>query len=309
MNVNLSDDPRAMIASRIIDAPRDLVFEAWSHPMHLSHWWGPVGFTTTTSSFEFRPGGVWRFVMHGPDGRDYQNHITFDAIEAPARIEYRHGGSEDAEPVRFSTLVTFEDVGGKTKLTMRLMFPSAEERDRVIREFGAAEGLTQTQGRLANYVADWGRTGGLEKTLVLSRLLDAPRELVFEMLTDPKHLAQWWGPRGFTNPVCEFDARPGGAINILMQGPGDFSHPMTGTVHDVVPPERLVFMAVAWDATGGVLLESLTTMTLAVEGNGTRLTVEARAKGKQAIARMMLAGMDQGWSESLDKLAETLAVR
>ena len=114
----------------------------------------PDGFTTTTHSFEFRPGGVWRFVMHGPYGRDYQNRITFDEIVPPERIVYRHGGGEDVEPVQFTQTVTFEDLGiSQTRLTWRGRFPSAEERARVIREYGADKGLVQTMARLAEYVA------------------------------------------------------------------------------------------------------------------------------------------------------------
>jgi hypothetical protein len=76
-SLDLDSDPRAIIGMREFDAPRDLVFDAWTDPKHLAQWWGPNGFTTTTMSFDLRPGGVWRFVMHGPDGRDYQNRITW----------------------------------------------------------------------------------------------------------------------------------------------------------------------------------------------------------------------------------------
>jgi uncharacterized protein YndB with AHSA1/START domain len=292
----------------MFDAPRDLVFEAWTHPNHLSNWWGPTGFSISTRAFDFRPGGVWRLVMHGPDGRDFQNHITFDEIAAPERIAFHHN-AEGSEQVHHWTFVTFEDVGGKTKLTMRLLFSSVEEKERVVREYGAAEGLNQTIGRLADYVADWGKGGGLEKPITLTRLFQAPRALVFEAFTNPKHLAEWWGPKGFVNPVCEIDARPGGAILIHMKMEGtEFSHPMTGTVHEVVPNERFVFTAVARDANNQVLLESHTTITFRDEGGATRLTVEARAKGLQPIARMMLAGMEEGWSQSLEKL-DALVVR
>jgi len=153
-SLDLAGDPRAMIGTRIFDAPRDLVWQAWTDPKHLAQWWGPDGFTTTTSAFEQRPGGVWRFVMHGPDGRDYQNRITFDEIVKPERIVYRHGGGgEDVEPVQFKVTVTFEELGGKTRLTMRGVFPSAAERDRVIKEYGADKGLVQTLARLGAYVA------------------------------------------------------------------------------------------------------------------------------------------------------------
>jgi uncharacterized protein YndB with AHSA1/START domain len=152
-SLDLQSDPRAIIGIREFDAPRDLVFAAWTDPKHLAQWWGPNGFTTTTSRFEFRPGGVWRFVMHGPDGRDYQNRIVFDEIVPPERIVYRHDGGEDVEPVRFSQTVIFEDVSGRTRMTWRGVFPSATERDRVIKEYGAGEGLVQTMARLADYVA------------------------------------------------------------------------------------------------------------------------------------------------------------
>jgi uncharacterized protein YndB with AHSA1/START domain len=151
-SLDLEQDPRAIIGMRVFDAPRELVWSAWTDPKHLAQWWGPNGFTTTTSTFDMRPGGVWRFVMHGPDGRDYQNRITFDEIVKPERIVYRHDGGEDVEPVQFTQTVTFEDLGGKTKLTWRGVFPSAAERDRVIKEYGADKGLVQTLARLAEYL-------------------------------------------------------------------------------------------------------------------------------------------------------------
>jgi len=158
-SLNLDRDPRSIIGTRIFDAPRELVFAAFTDPKHLAQWWGPDGFTTTTSKFEFRPGGVWRFVMHGPDGRDYQNRITFDEIVPPARIVYHHGGGDDVEPVQFTPTVTFEDLGGKTRLTWQGTFPSAEERARVIREYGADKGLVQTMTRLVDYVAAMAKSG------------------------------------------------------------------------------------------------------------------------------------------------------
>jgi uncharacterized protein YndB with AHSA1/START domain len=151
-SIDLEQDPRSIIGTRVFDAPRALVFSVWTDPKHLAQWWGPNGFTTTTSSFDMRPGGVWRFVMHGPDGRDYQNRITFEEIVPPERIVYRHGGDEEVEPVRFITTVTFQDVGGKTRITMRLDFPTSTERDRVNSEYGADQGLAQTLTRLEQHV-------------------------------------------------------------------------------------------------------------------------------------------------------------
>src|SRR3981189_895003 len=129
-SLDLQSDPRAIIGIREFDAPRELVFAAWTDPKHLAQWWGPNGFTTTTSRFDFRPGGVWRFVMHGPDGRDYQNRITFIEVVKPERLVYRHGGTGDKEdrelePVNFHVTVTFAEERGKTRLDMRSVFPSA----------------------------------------------------------------------------------------------------------------------------------------------------------------------------------------
>ena len=152
-SVDLDREPNAIITMREFDAPRDLVWRAWSDPKHLAQWWGPNGFTITTSAFDMREGGVWLFVMHGPDGRDYENRITFDVIEKPSRLLYHHGGG-DVEPVQFRTTVTFEDLGSnRTRLTLHAVFPSAAERDRVVKEYGAAKGAEQTLARLSDYVA------------------------------------------------------------------------------------------------------------------------------------------------------------
>ena len=157
-SVDLDRDPRAIVGTREFDAPRALVFSAWTDPKHLAQWWGPFGFTTTTSSFDFRPGGVWRFVMHGPDGRDYQNRVTFEEIVPPQRIVYRHGGGDDVEPVQSRTMVIFEGLGRRTRITWRGEFPSAAERNRVIKEYGADKGLIETLTRLGDYVAAMAQT-------------------------------------------------------------------------------------------------------------------------------------------------------
>lgn len=151
-------DPVSIKGTREFDAPVALVFTAFTDPKHLSQWWGPYGFTTTTSHFEFRPGGTWRFVMHGPDGRDYENRITFDEIVPNQRIAYRHGGGDDVEPVKFSQTVTFVDLGnGRTRVVWHGVFPDAQARDFVIKEYGADKGLVQTMARLGEFVAGLAR--------------------------------------------------------------------------------------------------------------------------------------------------------
>jgi len=143
-----------------------------------------------------------------------------------------------------------------------------------------------------------------ERTVTITRLIDAPRDLVFRLWTEREHMARWWGPHGFTNPVCEMDVRAGGAIRIDMRAPDGTVYPMTGTFREIMPPRRLVFEAVAEDEDGNPLLRSLTVVTFADEDGKTRLTVHADAVGIAPVAPQMLAGMEAGWTQSLEKLAE-----
>jgi len=143
---------REISITRVIDAPRELVFDAWTDPEQVVQWWGPFGFTTTIHEMDVRPGGVWRFVMHGPDGTDYDNHVVFEEVVKPERLVYRHGGGEGSDIKEFHVTVNFdEDDGGKTRLTLRLVAESPAERDRMV-EFGALEGGKQTMERLAEYL-------------------------------------------------------------------------------------------------------------------------------------------------------------
>jgi uncharacterized protein YndB with AHSA1/START domain len=139
--------------------------------------------------------------------------------------------------------------------------------------------------------------------LVLTRVFDAPRKLVFKAWTDPKHLQQWWGPHGFTNPRCEVDVRPGGAIHIDMRGPDGTVYPMTGSYEEIDEPERIVFISSALDKDGNPLFEIRTTVTFAEQGDKTKLTVQARVVKTTPAAAPHLAGMEIGWTQTLERLA------
>lgn len=321
-SLDLSSDPKVVAGTRIFDAPRALVFAAWTEPRHLAQWFGPNGFSLTTHSFDFRPGGTWRFVMHGPDGRNYPNRVTFEEIVPPERIAFRHSGEDDFEHIQFKTIVSFEDIGGKTKLTMLGIFPSAEERDRVIREHGADKGQVETLARLSDYV------DGLAKAkmevsdddFVVARSFDAPRGLVWKVWTEPEHLAQWWGPKGCALRVLKLDVREGGIFHYAMAyQPG---HDMWGrfVYHEIIAPERLVYVSSFSDAEGGVTrapfkdtfpLEILNTLTL-VENAG-KTTVTLRGRPLQATEEErktflgMFGSMQQGFAGTFDQLAQYLA--
>lgn len=146
-----------------------------------------------------------------------------------------------------------------------------------------------------------------EATVTLTRVFDAPRALVWKAWTDPKMMAQWFGPRSFTIPVCELDVRVGGALRIVMRGPDGNDYPMKGVFREVASPERLVFTNIATDKDGRHLLEGETAITLVEKGDRTALTLKTHAVGLVSIAPQMLAGMEAGWTQSIDKLQELVA--
>jgi uncharacterized protein YndB with AHSA1/START domain len=146
-----------------------------------------------------------------------------------------------------------------------------------------------------------------ERELMITRVFGAPRELAFKAWTDPKHLALWWGPHGFTNPVCELDVRPGGAIRIHMRGPDGTVYPMTGVYQEIVEPERLVFTSAALDEAGNPLFEILNTVTFAEQGGKTTLTLRARVVKSTAKAAPYLEGMEAGWTQTLERLQAYVA--
>ena len=144
---------REIVITRTVRAPRDLVFTAFTDPVHVAHWWGPDGFTLTIHHMDVRPGGTWRFIMHGPDGTDWPNRTTYRAVVRPERLEYVHGSDIDDDPNAFDVTVTFTERDGATTITMRSVFPTAAARDWKVEKVGAIEGGNQTLRRLDEYLA------------------------------------------------------------------------------------------------------------------------------------------------------------
>lgn len=145
---------REITITRLLMAQREKVWRAWTDPERIGRWWGPRGFTTTTHSFDLRPGGHWKFVMHGPppERRDYQNFITYTEVVEPSRLVYKHGGDLDCEPINFHVTVTFADVHGCTLATLCMTFQDAATKDFVEQTYGAIEGGKQTLSRLAECI-------------------------------------------------------------------------------------------------------------------------------------------------------------
>ena len=143
---------REIVLSRVIAAPRERVFQAWTDPKQVVQWFGPDGFKVESLECDIRPGGRWRFIYTGPDGTRYENRMVFLRIEAPRLIEMEHGHDKDNDPARFHVIVTFDaQSDGKTVLTMRQLHPTREQREATI-GFGAVEYGYQTLGKLARYL-------------------------------------------------------------------------------------------------------------------------------------------------------------
>jgi len=283
-------EERTISGSRVFDAPRDLVWLMLESPEHIANWWGPNGFTNTIEEMSFSPGGDWKFVMHGPDGRDYKNYNRFIEIVKPERIVFEHLSTPP-----FENTITLDDLGGKTRVTFLMVFESAEVRDHTAKTFGAVEGLKQNLEKLGVYLK--------KADLVIDRVFDAPRDVVFKAWTDAKQVEKWWGPAGFTNPVCNVDARPHGAIRIDMRAPDGMTFPMKGTFHEVVPPERLVFTTIGAEGPDGrPLLQAINVVTFADEKGKTRMHLEVRMIVVAPVMKAAFAWMSAGWSGSLDKL-------
>jgi uncharacterized protein YndB with AHSA1/START domain len=142
---------REIVITRTVEAPRTLVWQAWTEPQHIAQWWGPDGFRTTIHEMTVAVGGVWRFIMHGPDGTDYPNHIVYREIARPERLVFDHSDDPPNPANTFRSTVTFEEQGGRTTVTLRVVFSSHEARDAALK-FGAAEGGKQTLARMEGHL-------------------------------------------------------------------------------------------------------------------------------------------------------------
>ncbi len=242
-----------VMLTRVFDAPRAKVWKAWTDPEQVARWWGPNGFTTTTEKHDFRVGGGWKYVMHGPDGANYPNSSVYLEIVDGERLVYRHGGGrEDGPGASFVSTVVFEDEGGpgRTRITMRMKFAEAEVKALVMREYGAEEGGRQHLTRLSEFL---GAAGSAQsKPFTIARTFDAPLDRVWRAWTNPARLAQWFGPRGAASTLKTFDLRPGGIWHAKIEGPNMPAMWGKYTFREVTPKSRLVFVVAFSNEAGDI---------------------------------------------------------
>jgi uncharacterized protein YndB with AHSA1/START domain len=297
--------------TRVYDATVRAVWAAWTDPAQVAKWWGPRGFTLTTHAKDLRVGGIWHYTMHGPDGTDYPNKTLYHEVEPYSRLVYDHGGYDDRAPL-FRVTVSFSEHKGRTKLEMTMTLPTPEAAEET-RKFIKKAGGESTWDRLAEHLAK--ESSGKER-FVINRSFDAPLELMFDMWTNPEHIARWTAPTGAEMRFIRAEIRPGGSSFYVMIGPhgkmyGRAEYQRIERPHQIVylqqfcdEREQLTRhpLAAKWPET------MLTTVTLTAEGDDrTRVTVTWEPYGAVTAEELETfvkarGGMTQGWTGSFDKL-------
>ncbi len=235
--------PNELYLTRLYDAPVKMVWEAWTDPKQVAQWWGPRGFTLTTHSSDVRTGGTWSYTMRGPDGTEFHSKTKYLEVEKYSRMIYDHGGNDDRPPL-FRVTVNFTETAGKTKMEMTMALPSPEAAAET-KKFIKKAGGDATWDRLAEHLSS-------VDTFVINRSFDAPRDVVFEMWTDPKHFSQWLPPTGFTMEYLDVDIRPGGTSFYRMTGGENNKTTMYGKANykEITKPSRLVYTQIFCDEKG-----------------------------------------------------------
>jgi uncharacterized protein YndB with AHSA1/START domain len=315
-----------LVIERVFDAPRELVWKAWTDPDLLMQWWGPKANTSPVCKLDFRIGGKYLFCDRSPEGQDYWSTGVYHEILPYERIVCTLGfadpqgnrvpasyyGLEQDMPMELEVTAIFETLGdGKTRLTLRHAgIPGGELKAQYsagwLEAFDKMAGaLDKVRGKITR-----GKTTLLaepgKSVIQVTRIFDAPRELVFKVTTDPRLIPQWWGPRIYTTTVEKMEVRPGGMWRFVQKGDDGSPYAFHGVYHDVVPGERVVSTFEFEGFPGHVLLEMVDYEDL---GGKTRLRGTYVYASVEDRDGMLSSGMADGESESYDRLDELLAKR
>lgn len=306
--------PNELRLVRVFQAPREVVWGAWTDPAQLAQWWGPRGFTITTHARDFRTGGFWSYTMHGPDGVDYENRTTYLEIEPERRMVYDHGATADRPPL-FRVAVTFEALAdGRTEMdmTMALATPEAAAE---IRGFIKQAGGESTWDRLAEFV-------GGDRQFITTRSFITSVDTLFSMWAEPEHAARWLAPKGFSMRWLRTEHVEGGtSLHEMSDGRG---MTLRGRLHflTIDRPNTLVYTQQFLDERGEVTrhpglpvwpAQIRTTVIFADEGHGeARATVYVEPEGdvtpeERTAFLAARGGMTRGWAGAFDQLDVVIA--
>ncbi|MGH7667706.1 MAG: SRPBCC domain-containing protein [Candidatus Dormibacteria bacterium] len=288
-------DHRVVLITRTYDAPRQLVFRAFTEAQHLSQWWGPDQFVTTVLESDPRPEGLLRLVMRGPDGAENPMSAVYREVRPPEflLLESSTTDPEGRLLLKASHSVRLEEREGRTEVTVRAE-ASALTEDAIAMLGGMRAGWNQSLQCLEDALS-----GSGERQILVTRLLPAVPEVVFPLWTQPEHLARWWGPEGFSITTHEIDVRPGGTWRFTMHGPGDVNYPNTIVYDEISPPERLRYTHQSPHFQTTVTFDQMDGMTALSMRNVFDSVEQLQASVEQFHART-------GAEQTLDRLAEVV---
>ncbi len=298
---------RELQMTRTFDAPAWLIFDALTKPALVQQWLlGPPGMTMPVCEIDLRVGGGYRYVWRTPDGRDMGISGTYTEIQWPHRMVHTERFDHQSEDDVAIVTTRLEEKDGRTTLTQVMLFPTQEIRDAVVAS-GMAQGVEASFDRVDPMVE-----GELARHLVLSRVFDAPRELVWKAWTHADYIARWWGPKGFSTRVDALDFEEGGAFRYVMVGPDGTEYPVCGQFQQIVELERIVAtddFDQDFPTEGMPELPTGVVTTTRFEdlGDETRVTLQIAhptAEQKKVHEDM---GVVPGWNSTFDCFAEFLA--
>jgi len=309
---------RELVLARMFDAPRERVWKAWTEPAEVKRWWGPKDFTVPSCKIDLRVGGTYLYCMRSPEGKDYWGTGVYREIVRPRKLVATDSfadakgrvvsatayGLSAETPLEMLLTVTLEDVAGKTKLTLRHDgLPAGPDQE------GAEQGWTESFERLAASLTEGSsETGAVtsrrKRQVVMSRVFNAPRDLVFRAYTDPELIPRWWGRRRQTTTVEAMDVRKGGRWRYVCRDPDGTEYGFRGEYREVRLPERIV-STFEFEGMPGHIIED--TATFEERDGKTKLTVTSRFETIEDLDGMLQSGMEDGARETWDRLEELLA--
>lgn len=303
---------------RTFDAPRELVWKAWTDPEMSKQWAGPRGFRAIEYTAAGHSGGSWHMTMEGNvPGTDQPVQMgqggTILEFDPPRLLKYTFAWDDrkcvglGESPFKENVVtVELKEQGRKTVMTFT-QGPFETEGERNGHNGGWNSAFDKfAEFMLAEQPYREPDPNDIPTELHLKRFFKAPRPLVFDAWTRPEMVQQWWGPKGFTCPRCDWDARQGGAIYAEMKGPDGTVHPMTGKFIEVYPPYRFHFIASVPDKEGKPIFENWNSVFFEEVDGGTMVTLDVHVMTQTGAAPQYLKGMTAGWSSSLEKLKELI---
>lgn len=304
--------------TRTFDAPRDLVWKAWTDPEMAKEWMGPRGFTTMEFTTSNEPGAHWHLTMVGQrPGSEQMVTLgqggTILEVKPPELLKYTFGWDNRASvglgdgPKENVITIRFEEKGAKTVMHFhQAPFATESERD------GHNGGWNSAFDSFAEFilrVQPERDPEELPSELHLRRFFAAPRQLVFDAWTKPEMVKEWWGPKGFTIPSCEIDARQGGEFLIHMKMPDGNVGALKGRYVEFYPPYRFHYIGTPLDKDGNAMAETWTSVYFEEKNGGTEVVLDGHFTTSPLNAGLFVKGAREGWNQMLDKLAEFVGTR